>query len=162
MTRYEIERALDKFAKKQGFRPADAYYIVGEFNLREPNGESVYSDEAHLWCEECADKMLARAHALMDEESREDHFVCAVNATGEDSPARCSSCGAVLDHTLSSYGVASELDHYRANPIKSPISGGEAWEIARIIEAAPDDEEALALGRAALKSLWIEREEVTP
>jgi hypothetical protein len=162
MTGYEIADALDKFAEEQGFRPADAYYIVGEFNLREPNGKSVYSDEAHLWCHKCAVKHLSRARRLMPRERRADHFICHTDARGEDTTRACMRCGKRLNYSLSKYGVESELEHFAMYPPHAPIRGGEAWDIARIIEAAPDNEEALALGRAALKAAGIECEEVTP
>lgn len=162
MTGYEIAQALDEFARKKGFRPAAAYYIVGEFNLHEPNGKSVYSDEAHLWCHKCADKHLKRARRLMSREERADHFVCRTDARGEDTTRACMRCGKRLDYSLSNYGVESELDYYADNPPHAPISGGAAWEIARIIEAAPDNEEALTLGSAVLKAIGAECEKVTP
>lgn len=152
MDGYELARALEIFAEAQGFVAPQAYYIVGEFNLTDAEGNSVYSDEAHLWCRGCADTLLARAHAILPPEKHEDNFVCATDARSEDTCPHCMSCGETLDGSVSSYAVSEEVDHYTANPIgdEDTINPRQAVEIAMILYAAPNDADVLAIGRTAL------------
>jgi len=152
MSGYDIASKLDAFAHRRGFIEPPAYYIVGEFNLKERNGKSVYSDEAHLWCRECAEKLLKKAHRLMPKERREDHFICATDADNEDTCPHCMACGETLRGTVSSYCVEEELAHYTENPITpdSKINSRQAVELAMVMRAAGEDEEVLTVGRAAL------------
>lgn len=151
----QIATALVTFAEQMGFIAQPAYYIVGSFNLRADDGSSVYSDEAHLWCEDCAKTLLAKALPLLPERERDNHFICITEASGEDSCPHCMSCGETLHGSVSSYAVAEEVDHYHLNPIEPSdnINPRQAVEIAQILYAAPDDQEVLAIGIAALAAL---------
>lgn len=154
---HEIEHALDAFAYGAGFRPGTPFYIVGEFNLTDGKGKSLYSDEAHLWCEPCADQLLALALPLLPSDERKDHFVCEADpSTGEDTPSRCMACGKPLDHVLTSAGVNYELNHYSTYPV-TDISPAEAWGIARLVESEPENAEAIAVARAALDAVEARR-----
>lgn len=151
-TGFDIARALERYARDKGFVAPQAYYIVGMFNLRERNRKSVYSDEAHLWCRPCAGRLLKRARRLMPRERREDYFICATDADGEDTPPHCMNCGETLEGSVSSYCVQEELAHYLDHPLSadSNINPRQAVELAMVLYAAPDDGDVLALGRAAL------------
>lgn len=147
---FDIARKLERFARRKGFVPPQAFYIVGMFNLKDRNGKSVYSDEAHLWCEPCARKLLNRAHRLMPKEKREDHFICPTDADEEDTCPHCMACGETLDGTVSKYCVEEELAHYAEHPIDRAVNPRQAVELAMILYAAPNDPAVISLGRSAL------------
>lgn len=159
MSAYDIARALERFARDHGFVAPQAYYIVGMFNLKTKAGKSVYSDEAHLWCRDCAEKLLKRAHRLMPKARRADHFICATDADFEDTCPHCMACGETLQGTVSSYCVEEELAHYAEHPITDGerVNPRQAVEIAMVVSAAPDDDDALRLGRAALSKAGGDR-----
>lgn len=152
---FDIARRLEAYARENGFVARPAYYIAGSFNLRATDGTSVYSDEAHLWCEACATKLLAKAHALMRAEDREDHFICCTDAQVEDTCPHCMDCGETLEGSVSSYCVGEEVAHYAENPIRADdeINPRMAVEIAQILYAAPDDADVIAIGKSALTAL---------
>lgn len=152
---FQMARALESFAKRRGFVAPQAFYIVGSFNLKDPDGISVYSDEAHLWCEQCADELLAKAKAILPADKHEDHFVCATAADNEDTCPHCMKCGETLDGGVSSYAVAEEVQHYAEHRISEDdeINPRQAVEIAMILSAAPGDAEVIAIGQAALAAI---------
>lgn len=155
MDAYQMASELEAYAKRGGFVAPQAYYIVGEINLLDEAGNSVYSDEAHLWCKDCGESLLATAHALMPAEEREEHFLCPTDAADEDTCPHCMKCGETLDGSVSAYAVSEEVAHYTDYPITDDdtINRRQAVEIAMILSAAPDDDEVLAIGRAALASI---------
>lgn len=152
---FDIARELEAHAERRGFIAPQAYYIVGEFSITAGDGSSLYTDEGHLWCQACATSLLAKALPLLPAERREDHFICPTDANGEDSCPHCMACGETLNGSISSYAVSEELYHYEQHPI-SPgehVNPRQAVEIAMVLYAAPDDAEAIALGRTALAAL---------
>lgn len=157
MDAYKIAAALEAFAEKQGFVAPPAYYISGDFNLTANDGSSVYSDEGHLWCECCADKLLAKARKILPKSERGNHEVCFTPADSEDSCPHCMDCGETLDGSVSEYCVGEEIAHYLENPIEpdDEVNPRQAVEIAQVMISAGDDERALLLGRSAL--IAIER-----
>ena len=152
VTAFSVADRLVDFARRNGYVAPGAYYIRGEFNLRDAAGDSIYSDEAHLWCEPCGSGLLTRALALIPESEREDHFLCPTDADNEDTCPHCMACGETLRGTVSSYAVAEELAHYAEHPIHG-INPRQAVELAQILNAAPDDPAVLALGKSALAFL---------
>lgn len=155
MSAFDIARELEAYAEELGFEPPRAYYIVGEFNLREADGSSIYSDEGHLWCKQCAEALLAKAHALMPRAKRKDNFICPTDAAGEDSCPHCMACGETLDGSVSSYAVAEEVAHYAEHPIDPTdvVNVRQAVEIAQILYTAPNDAEVIAIGTSALAAI---------
>lgn len=153
MTPWQIECALDDFARSGGFRARDPYYIVGEIKCTTAEGEELYSDEAHLWCEDCAKAILAKALPVLPRSERDLHLICMADVgSGEDTPSHCAACGHALDHILTEAGVEYEVDHYASHPVDK-ISAAEAFGIARLVESAPTDKDVLAIGRAALRAI---------
>lgn len=152
MDAYQVAYELERHASLAGFTAPQAYYIVGEFNLKAGDGSSVYSDEAHLWCKPCAEALLTKALPLLPEDEHEDHFVSATDAAEEDVCPHCMSCGETLRGTISAYAVSEEVAHYQEHPIGDgdEVNPRQAVEIAQILSAVPDDEDVLAIGRAAL------------
>lgn len=150
MQAYEIEAALDRYARAGGVKPVQAYYIWGEFRI-EHEGGVLYSDEAHEYCEACADALLAKVLPLLPEDERENHRVSPTDCHSEDTCKHCMTCGVLLDYGLNDWGARSELDHYETElPKHDDLPPGEAFHIARIVEAAPNDEAVLALARIAV------------
>ena len=156
---HELARQLEAFAERKGFVAPTAFYIVGSFNLRDADGTLVYSDEAHLWCRACADALLAKAKSLMPQAAFDDagHMVCSTDASGEDTCPHCMKCGETLDGSVSEYCVEEELAHYAEHPIEpgEEVNPRQAVEIAMVLSAAPQNVEALALGRAAIAAIQV-------
>lgn len=157
MPGYEMAARLDRYAHAGGIRPVQPYYIWGEFCIRH-KGAVFYSDEAHEYCRACADALLARVLPLLPEEAQEDHRVSPASCSEEDTCKHCMTCGALLDYGLNDWGARHELLHYEeALPRHASLPPGEAFHIARIVEAAPYDKAILALARMAITKLPPER-----
>ena len=148
----DLERTLDAFARAGGVIPARAYYIWGEFSLRD-GAEVLYSDEGHEYCRSCAEGLLAKALPLLPKDARCDHQVSPTELHHEDTCKHCIICGALLDYALNDTGVESELDHYRHCRFVIDLTPGDAFHIARMVEAAPADPAVLDLARRALRRL---------
>ena len=155
MDSYQIASALEVFAKEQGFVPPPAHYILGEFNLTAPDGTSLYTDEAHLWCEACAEALVAKALPLLPEAEREEHPIYRTDADSEDSCPHCRACGETLTGSISDYAIEEEIAHYSEHPINpsDTINPRQAVEISQLLWAAPSDERALKIGQAALEAI---------
>lgn len=129
MTRSKLIAAsdrLDAFAKDSGFDAQPPRYITGNFNIALHDGEILYSDEAHLYCADCATSLQRRAITLLGPQSEDDHFIyCADTSLGEDGPVYCATCGVTLDYQLTEHGCTTELEHYEENP-SADISPQEA------------------------------------
>jgi hypothetical protein len=150
---YEIEKILDRYARDHGVRPEQPYYIWGEFRIAQ-NGQILYSDEAHEYCRSCAEALLDRVLPLLPSERRDDHRVATADCSAEDTCKHCMVCGALLDYGLNDWGVEHELEHYAAElPKRSDLSAGEAFHIARLLEAAPFNREVIAVARLALSRI---------
>ena len=120
MDQHEIAWALEKFASDAGFEPEQPFYITHQFRVDAAEGIAFYSDEAHLYCETCAEDLLEKVFPFLPDEERVDHAVfMADSSSPEDSPLACATCGATLRHCLTDgCGVGQELWHYRENPIE--------------------------------------------
>lgn len=155
MDSYQIATALEAFAREQGFVAPPAHYILGEFNLTAPDGTSLYTDEAHLWCEACAEALIAKALPLLPEAEREDHPIYSTDADGEDSCPHCRACGETLEGSISACAVEEEIDHYSDHPIgpSDTINPRQAVEISQLLWSAPSDERARKIGQAALEAI---------
>lgn len=153
---YTLAYQLEAYARSKGFQPSDPYYIAGEIRAKASDGRSLYSDEAHLWCEECAEALLSYARPLMPEDEREEHFVCAVDSSGgEDSPAQCSECGKQLRYWPTNCCIGNELDFYDNdwNDHAEWFDPGDAWNISRVLWGAEGTEHegaSIDLARRAL------------
>lgn len=150
MDAHKMAYELEAWAEQQGFVAPPAYYICGEFNLKTEDGESLYSDEAHLWCKDCGTKLLAKAKATLPAERQEDNVLYRTDASEEDTCPHCMACGETLDGTVSEYAVSEEVAHYRERPIgNGKINPRQAVEISQILVAAPNDKDVLRIGREA-------------
>lgn len=148
----EMERRLDAFAKSGGIVPVRAYFIWGEFRV-ECDGKVLYSDEGLEYCCTCAEELLASVLPLLPKDEHEEHRISATDLHHEDTCKHCMVCGALLDYALNETGVASELDHYQSYKFTSRLLPGDAFHIARILEAAPTDPAVLHLARRALRRI---------
>lgn len=79
--------------------------------------------------------------------------VCAGSAVEDDSCCYCDSCGKLLNYTLTNAGVLAELAHFATRRFRRHPAKTEAYEIARIVAAAPHNPEALNLARRALAAI---------
>lgn len=153
MKAHKIVAALDHYARSHGVKPAEPHYIWGEFNLKQGD-ETLYTDEGHEYCEACARALLEKALPLLPENEREDHRVSATTCDSEDTCKHCMICGALLDYGLNDTGAEIELEHYEAElPNRDTLSAGDAFHIARIVEAAPKDDAVLAMARMAMAKI---------
>ncbi|AMK23237.1 hypothetical protein GG804_02050 [Sphingomonas histidinilytica] len=148
----EMEIVLDHFARSGGVAPVRPYYIWGEFRV-ETDGETLYSDEGHEYCRDCADRLLEKVLPHLSASERHDHRISSTELHHEDTCKHCLICGALLDYALNETGVAAELDHYVSHPPSRPLRAGDAFHIARMLEAAPADHGVLRLAREALRRI---------
>lgn len=100
-------------------------------------GNSEPSDD---YCRHCADK-AAKAYKAE---------ICGGWSSEADSCRHCATCGSVLEYSLTTHGVIAELEHFRSVRFRKPLSKEEAFHVARLIEAAPDDAEARAIAKRAV------------
>jgi hypothetical protein len=70
-----------------------------------------------------------------------------------DSCEHCETCGKCLDYTLTSYGASTEIDHYSKVRFRGPLSRDEAYHLARMFDANPDDAAALKIVRRAIAKI---------
>lgn len=153
---------LDRIATEAGFAPLDAYFIRGEFHIdtRDANGAptTLYTDEGLNYCCDCAETLVAkatdhvRAAAGSDDNAGEaaaqnfedEHRVVSTQLNEEDGSAQCEECHRTLAYSLSASGFALELDHYETVKFGDVLLPGDAYALARVIDAvhlAGDDEE---------------------
>lgn len=147
-----METTLDSFARSGGIMPVRAYYIWGEFHII-ADGETLYSDEGHEYCLQCAEALLGKALIHLPEDERDEHRVSFTELHHEDTCKHCLICGALLDYALNDNGVAAELDHYLSQPPSPELRPGDAFHIARMLEAAPADRAVLRIARQALRRI---------
>lgn len=148
----DMEMTLDSFARSGGIAPVRAYYISGEFHIV-ADGETLYSDEGHEYCLQCAEGLLRTALVHLSGDKRDEHRVSSTELHHEDTCKHCLICGALLDYALNDIGVASELDHYLMHPLSRDLRPGDAFHIARMLEAAPADRTVLRIARQALRQI---------
>lgn len=58
------------------------------------------------------------------------------DARESDGPAYCSGCGRLLGYSLTSYGLADEIDHWREDPGIEQLTLVQAYEVEALLEAA--------------------------
>jgi hypothetical protein len=104
----------------------------------------VGEDESIDYCIQCAQ----RRHASGEGE-------CIGGGWGPaegDTCVHCNDCGAVLSYWLTTYGVESELEHFRWKRFRNPIGPEEAFHLARLIDSAPMDRRVKRLALRAAKA----------
>ena len=126
MTPHEIVSKLDQFS---GIEAAPICWLVHNGNEGHEN-----------YCRSCAETMAGDGDVVVGETPSE----C-------DSCYHCDKCGRVLDYSLTEHGVLSELDHFHQYPPTAPLKNGDAFHIARILEAVPDNPEAQRLAESAVQ-----------
>jgi hypothetical protein len=127
----DLERALDSYAN---IDPPYPCWLGGD-NV----------DAGELYCRPCAEKVVADGKA---------EFVDGGYAhQTEDCCAHCHTCGQVLDYFLTEAGVGYELDHFSSVRFRSPLSRDDAFHVARVVEAAPDDPAAVRLAKRAVAKI---------
>lgn len=99
-------------------------------------------DDMHDVCRACGEDAKKPGETLQQLDTPESDYC-----------RHCYRCGCILCYSLTDIGVSEELGHFRENPPSAPLSRSVAYHIARILEAAPDDREAQALGAAAVMAI---------
>lgn len=148
MSLENMRRQLDTIANEAGFEALDAYFIRGEFRFETGTPEApetLYTDEGLNYCCDCAESLLAKAvaHAatlpgkgvVRGEKFDEVHRVVSTNLNEEDGSMACEECHRTLDYALSDSGFHAELDHYESIEFGDRLLPGDAYAIARIIDA---------------------------
>jgi hypothetical protein len=158
-----MRRALDKIASDAEFQPADAYFIFGEFKYEtkdaEGNSATLYTDEGLNYCCDCATDLADKARRHVVEATGDDeqaansagakfddkHRVAFTQLHDEDGSMQCEECHRTLDYALNETGFFSELDHYEGLEFGDRLLPGDAYALARLIDAVDqvqeDDEE---------------------
>ena len=124
----KIQIALNRYA---GWHRAAPYWL--------------YMDDCgYTYCHKCAVMALtSRPGAELD-----GGFSCE-----GDSSEYCETCGKLLDYTLTDYGASVEIDHFSKVRFRAPLSRDDAYCIARMFGANPDDETALKVARRAISKI---------
>lgn len=162
---WDLASQLMDYASEKGFEPPQAFYISGgEIDVALPGGEKLYSDAGHLWCEDCADATLGKALPLMPESDRKSYSACPTDASGEDTCPHCSLCGTTLSGSISEEAVQDELYAYREDSLglEEAIKPETAVTIAMLLQAAPGNAEAIAIGEAALAAIAHQAAQASP
>lgn len=131
MTADQMIERLDAYA---GLSPDYPHWLSG--------GDG---DPSELYCATCAEMEVAEGHA--------DEIDGGWGPEDADYCCHCERCGVVLDYNLTAHGVARELEHFRANPVSSPLSKDDAFHIARVVEGAPDNAEVLRIAEGAIAAI---------
>ena len=125
---------LDQLEAYAGLEPPYQHWLAGEG-----------SDAGPSYCRPCADKAVANG---------EGEFVDGGFPGAEDDTCQhCEICGCLLHYSLTDYGVAQELEHFAESPPETPVSKEDAYHIARLLVAAPDNPEIITLARLALAEI---------
>lgn len=92
------------------------------------------ADEGLSFCFECANKNVS-----------DDVEVNGGWVQDSDSCCHCEECGILLDYNLTEVGVASELEHFIANGITSPVNPEIAYHLLGLLEHHLESSAVLAL-----------------
>jgi hypothetical protein len=149
---YELSRRFDDYARSLKFEPKRGVFITGEVNIKTPNGEHLYSDEGLNYCRCCAEDFVEKVNKELQ---NDDNLVFGASLDGEDSPAICYICHAILDYDLSSHGVEYELDHFMRRRFRKRLTAEDAYSIARMLEAAPENKDVLRVANRAIRVLEL-------
>lgn len=132
---YKLSSALDEASRAMGFEAQPARYITGVINIELHDGTALYSDEAHLWCADCAHSLLAKVQLLEGPDAETREIWIADPFGGEDTHAHCMRCGETLDHRLNETGIAYEVEHYEDAP-SAAVNAQQLFCLARLADAA--------------------------
>lgn len=103
------------------------------------------ADAGPSYCQPCAEKAVAAGKG---------EFVDGGFPGGEDDNCQhCDTCGCLLDYTLNDHGVSVELDHFAEHPPEAPISKELAYHVARVLDSATDNPEAIQLARITCEAI---------
>lgn len=92
-------------------------------------------DEGLNYCRDCAEARVAQLKVAKPD--GEFFIDGGWEAHESDGCAHCETCHALLEYSLTAYGVGSELDHYsRHMKRKGPLPPGEAYHIVAALEQA--------------------------
>lgn len=106
-------------------------------------------NEGSNYCEKCGLEKIAGLYAEWAHTDKEFFLDGGWEAHEADSCVHCEVCHALLEYTLTKYGVDSELDHYsRHMPRKGVLSQEEAYHIVAALEQLEwcDDRKRVARG----------------
>lgn len=135
----EMETLLQRYA---GIDPPYPCWLGGD-----------RADPGPDYCRECATERVKAGFG---------EFVDGgYDAAEAEHCCHCEGCGKLLDYFLTDYGVRDEMQHFHGRRLRSPLDREEAFHIARILEAAPNDKAVLRLGRRALKAASLASPSVT-
>ena len=115
------------------------------------------ADQGSDYCRSCAERRVWASFAAVP--SPGGLFVDGGWGGDEsDGCAHCADCDCILDYYLTDFGVESELEHFHGRRLGAPVSRETAFHIARVIEAAPENERTLRLARRAVAKIPTELE----
>lgn len=119
--------------------------FIGDMDVPPPYWLSGGGTEAtYTYCLPCA-KAVAKAHPGAEIDG---------GWSGEsDSCVHCEKCGCLLEYTLTDNGAAYEIEHFSSIRFRRPLTRDDAYHIARMLAAAPDDPDAIKIGKRAMR--WL-------
>lgn len=94
------------------------------------------ADQGISYCRDCAQKEVDAGRA---------EFVDGGWSQESDGPAFCETCGTPLQHDLTEYGIAQQLEDMLQFGLRSPVTAEGAYEIAQVLTNHREHPEVLAL-----------------
>lgn len=147
----DLASQLDAFAARNGVEAKQGYFIRGDIEVGDGD-DRLRTNEAQNYCHDCATGLVETYRKRNEiEETEDEPVVVPISMNDEDCCSHCTKCGALLDYQLTDAGVGQELQHFEDSFAEhAAISADDAYHIARILDAAPGNEEVIKLGQKAV------------
>lgn len=94
------------------------------------------TDQGMSYCRDCAQKEV---------DARRAEFVDGGWPQDSDGPVFCEACRTLLQHDLTEYGIAQQLEGMLQSHLRSPVTVDGAYEIAQVLTNHREHPEVLAL-----------------
>lgn len=127
---YELLSLCESLLSKRESSPPYVHWVINKDGY----------DEEGDFCPECVIGELVRVvteQGRVDEDDDDTRTIYEYPATEDDGCRHCETCGALLDYTLTNYGVENELDHFSdADSVWDWNDADACFELSRVINGA--------------------------
>ena len=141
--RHRLQRCIDYL------RPIQAEYAETVSEVHWIGASNADPDQAPSYCRSCCDKHVSK---LNEQTPEHDYFCDGGWGYEADGQEICADCGAILNCTLTHYGVSSELDNWGAAKIslRGKHRSSTAFALLLILESTYLDDYWLSAPRMQL------------